>query len=782
MPRAGQSSVAPSLVSDERLSRMRDGAEAFWVWLESTVRDGIARLEESDVGLLERVARLHDSQLPGLARWLQFIGECIGDGPGWPSVVVGELGRLAIAAQAWTRWEQLNEDVQNALLVHSGVVVRQQTVLALGERVPGLWSVIGQHLTEDDRGLFTRRTALMGPRPAMVVSHQFGSAPPATVAPGAEIFGELAFWPGRGAIRARIVDAETTGEWQPDGALLLADVRARLASHYAQAPLVSQIPLSIRDVRVVVHEGRGWVADATGALPTVGLPWDAVAASVGGSVVVGGWWTGHAFAIAGVVVGDRFVPIDPQERMSMPPRAEDALTRELLVGAGMAQLVEGGIRRVEHRADPPAVLVPLPPVSRDVTPPLSASTVRVFDGLLQRHPRALGLVIRTIQATGERPDGSLLTRLLGAQPSQWHGVEPVLGSHARQVAALDDKWRWAADLPMDVGWDRPELRVSCVHAECRQRPQTALSTVLTRWSDVLRAADRLALLDVLATHPGVVTEGFLDGLLDDSAKTVRRRAAALLADGLWPNFVSRMRKRAVAWWPLRDGYRVRLVPTALDDSAQRDGLDPDLSTVRARERAWIRGTSCVPPSNWSGQIDWASVDDVVGQALGLAIVRFADSQMAARWTALNQTFGLPQSSVTAVLRLVNPAERMRWFKISERCSNGRLPAIVDSFPTPWGNDVVRAWREGLERHVRSVSAGVAEPSSEWSETLFFAARAVSLDRSQVVTDPPDLPRAADPATRHLIVSLRDAAEWMGVRTRLMSFLVSPRSATSVNLG
>ena len=783
MPRAGQTSAAPSLVSDERLSRMRGGAEALWGWLESTVRDGIARLEESEAGLTERVARLHDAQLPGLARWLQFIGERIGDGPGWPSVVVGELGRLAIATKAWTRWDHLHVDVQHGLLVRSGVVVRKQTVLALGDRVPGLWSVIGQHLTEDDRGLSTRRTALMGPRPAMVVEHQFGTAPPATLAPGAELFAELAFWPGRGAIRARIVDAETTGEWRPDGALSLGDVREHLALHYARAPLTAQIPLAIRDVRVVVHEGRAWVADDTDALPTVGLPWDAVAASVGGPVVVGGWWTGHAVAIAGVVVGERFVPIDAVERTDGPPRAQDALTRELLVGGRMARLLEAGIRRIERRANPPRVRVPLPAVSHDTTPVMSASAVRVFDGVLQRHPKALEMVVASIVAMKERPDGSLLTRLLGAPASQWQDVEPVLGPHARQVAALDDRWRWAADLPIDVGWDREELRVSCVHSECRQRPRTALLEVQQRWGDVSRAADRLALLDVLAIHESVVNEGFLDGLLDDSSKTVRRRAAALLAQERCPDFVARMTQRAETWWPLREQHRARQVPTTLDDAALRDGLGPDLSTVSARERVWMQTVACVPPSSWSGQVDWDHVDDVVGHALGLAIVRFADREMAARWTALDKTFGLPRASVTALLRLVEPSERMRWFDWAcERRVGDVLPAIVTSFPQPWGDEVTQAWRDGLEQHARFVSMGVGRSSAGWSDTLFVACRAVPLDRSEAVTTPLDLPRATDPITQHLIGSLRDAAEWMGVRERLISFPGSPRSATLANLG
>jgi hypothetical protein len=414
---------------------------------------------------------------------------------------------------------------------------------------------------------------------------------------------------------------------------------------------------------------------------------------------------------------------------------------------------------------------------------LSASAVRVFDGLLQRHPAALSLVIRTLQSMGERPDGSLLTRLLGTKASQWQDVEPVLGPHARQVAALDDRWRWAADLPLDVGWDREELRVSCVHSECRQRPMTALSTVWQRWSEISRATDRLALLDVLATHPGVVTESFLDGLLDDSSKTVRRRAAALLAQNRCPDFVARMTERAEGWWPLGSKHRVRQIPMALDDAALRDGLGPDLSTVGARERVWTQTVACVPPMNWAGQVDWSHMDDVVGKALGLAIVRFEDREMAARWAALDNTFGLSRANLTALLRLVGKTEQLRWFKWScERRDSTVLPAIVASFPTPWTAEVVRSWRDGLERHARLVSMGVAPSSAGWSDTLFVAARAVPLDRSEVVTEPLDLPRATDPVTRHLIASLRDAAEWMGVRERLMSFLVSPRSATLANLG
>lgn len=259
----------------QREARVSDGVASCRVWLEDTIRKGLAAAQTEDASHWEQMAaRMVDAQAPGLAGFIRRIPETIASGAGWDVRTLGLLGRIHLLLCAAEQLPQLPKDLAGDVRTALGWNQPKEEVLA-SAGVADRWAALGQVIEEEDR-LRVRRTWLVGRstgKRAMILDFAAGIAPlEQTVAAGAEFEGEVAFYPGRAPLRALLKTRADGRRIEGDfGAAADATVEAGL-KRYAEAlaanPWTYRWPLVLANARPV-REGENWyLVDASGG----GLP------------------------------------------------------------------------------------------------------------------------------------------------------------------------------------------------------------------------------------------------------------------------------------------------------------------------------------------------------------------------------------------------------------------------------------------------------------------------------------------------------------------------------
>nr|WCO03982.1 SWIM zinc finger family protein [Cystobacter sp.] len=300
--------------STERHGRIQKGLEALSLWMEDLVRNGFAGLEAETAMWNTQAARLVDAQAPGLATQVHQLAALPGSGPDWPRRLLERLGRLALVTEAWRKLDQLPPPLAADLRSFVGIPLREEEVVAQGERLEDTWVVIGQEL-EDTERVRAQRTYLLGAtsgRMALVL--QFAAGAGARFAesflPGTAFVAELAFWPSAAPLRAMI--RERKGEVHPwtgaVSALSLEGLCERFTEELSRQPFRERMAAMLGQVVPVVDGGRRWwLRDATGAAVRIGPcdRWRLLALSGGHPLDVFGEWDGEEFRPLSVHVEGR---------------------------------------------------------------------------------------------------------------------------------------------------------------------------------------------------------------------------------------------------------------------------------------------------------------------------------------------------------------------------------------------------------------------------------------------------------------------------------------------
>jgi hypothetical protein len=186
------------------------------------------------------------------------------------------------------------------------------------------------------------------------------------------------------------------------------------------------------------------------------------------------------------------------------------------------------------------------------------------------------------------------------QSRRSESVFAVLGQHGRWLASLNPDWQKpvaTADIPADADerWQTGTRadRLAVLQSVRRTDPARARALVEATWQSD-SADDRRQFLDALAENRSIDDEPFLETALDDRSKTVRRRAAGVLA--LIPGSRSRQRLSVVARTIITIdtsrrilGGRQRKVMLAPPESFaaawERDGIE-QRPPAGLGERAW----------------------------------------------------------------------------------------------------------------------------------------------------------------------------------------------------
>ncbi len=98
----------PRQSADRRLVRVQAGVEAFDLWLDDLIRNGLAHAGMQPARFWEQqAARLVDAQAPGLASRVRSLAAIPNASPDWPARLLEELGKLSLLTHAFGRIDEL---------------------------------------------------------------------------------------------------------------------------------------------------------------------------------------------------------------------------------------------------------------------------------------------------------------------------------------------------------------------------------------------------------------------------------------------------------------------------------------------------------------------------------------------------------------------------------------------------------------------------------------------------------------------------------------------------
>jgi hypothetical protein len=235
-----------------------------------------------------------------------------GASPEWPSLLLAELGRLALLTHAFRRLDALDPALREDVRRLVGFTLSQEEVAAGAEAVTDRWMVLGQTADEEER-VRVQRTWLLGEvtgRRALILQFAVGDGGfPALFAPGTRFEADLAFWPSawpqRALVKERRGATETVGALPPvPGTESIGAFLEETAEALARQPWLDRFPCALRGVVPVSAGGGFQLRDGEGlALALVkGDHWKLVALSGGRPLDLAGEWDGGALLPLGAAV------------------------------------------------------------------------------------------------------------------------------------------------------------------------------------------------------------------------------------------------------------------------------------------------------------------------------------------------------------------------------------------------------------------------------------------------------------------------------------------------
>lgn len=253
----GAGGLAPDTATDlstetQRLIALTASMADLSRWLNDLIRGGLASLPRQNRRWWAHAAdRLVDAYAFEAARDVRELGALPGSGPDWPERLLPRLGRLALLAEGFRRWDNLPPPLRGDLQAAAG-----WPPLPGGDRQHDGWRVLGRRQEVEGgqrqmrawlRGARSGRWALLPERrPAARLE---GPAYPT----GALLDGELAFSPSAWPLLAQPAGglrlaSDRTGDAAEGAAVDVAAAVAGFAAARAANPWLRLYPMLLRDV------------------------------------------------------------------------------------------------------------------------------------------------------------------------------------------------------------------------------------------------------------------------------------------------------------------------------------------------------------------------------------------------------------------------------------------------------------------------------------------------------------------------------------------------------
>ena len=373
----------------------------------------------------------------------------------------------------------------------------------------------------------------------------------------------------------------------------------------------------------------------------------------------------------------------------------------LLTAAATVTLYREAGRRAERDAEP----LPAPAAAETRPRCGDAAATRLGDLLAGVHRTLLPDWLAAADSRGLRVPEEHLPALLDL--ARWQrdlrdAVLPVIGERGRWLAAANPDWAYASgatERPQRDWLTAPRDARPLLLARLRRSDPAAARGLLEQSWPTETPADRARLVEALADGLSADDEPFLESVLDDRRKEVRRAAADLLARLPESRLGTRMAGRLAPLIRVQETGRRRFLvslPAAVDDAMARDGVVAKPPSGTGERTWWLNQIVAATPLAWWAQ--FGPPADVVGQAicgeqadaLLKALTAAAINQRDAAWAdAL-----LPFTREDALIRLL-PAARREQLMIELLDSVDRVDfrttvSALLATPAPWGNGLSRS--------------------------------------------------------------------------------------------
>ncbi|MHB9108883.1 MAG: DUF5691 domain-containing protein, partial [Armatimonadota bacterium] len=379
---------------------------------------------------------------------------------------------------------------------------------------------------------------------------------------------------------------------------------------------------------------------------------------------------------------------------------------------------------------------------RPACPPRARECLAVM--LSGQHAEALPEWLSLLHGSGARVPEEYLPALLdmgSRNDNDEKAVAAVAGERGRWLAQLNPGWTYVIGekVPDASTWPSatPEEHALIFASLRRQDPARARELLASSWAGMERT-ERERLLPDMAIALSMEDEPFLESILDDKSKEIRKQVIELLAQLPESAFSRRMRERLDAVllyapaqpariFPPSAGSKARLDVTLPDQCAktmQRDGIENKVPAevkrvlINLGEKGWwlLQMLSLTPPGYWCecwGQSPEQLLElvqgnewrDAIRNGWAQATLRFRDAAWAKSLypltlQSLSHNLYMPWVSF---LKLLPPAY---WEEITIKALFGRqadtemLPPALEllhSYPGPWTLRLAEAvWKRTQE--------------------------------------------------------------------------------------
>lgn len=268
-----------------------------------------------------------------------------------------------------------------------------------------------------------------------------------------------------------------------------------------------------------------------------------------------------------------------------------------------------------------ALVTPVESCPADTRSPASASQSATLERLLASPDAALIHEWCTLaQSRGVRVPAVAVPVLLewwASQPNRSTEVFDVTGTCGVWLAGLNPDWRRpvaVAEIPADAddAWQTGSSaeRAALLLTVRKSDPARAMAMVQSTWN-ADGADERRKFVEVLGHGVSAADEPFLESVLDDRSKTVRREAVRVLTRLTGSALRARMRARAesmIIVEKTKAGLlrRAKLTikiepPTAFDKTWERDGIEEQAAAGKGKRASWmVQVLSATDLAMWTG--------------------------------------------------------------------------------------------------------------------------------------------------------------------------------------
>lgn len=306
--------------AEKREQEVEQGIANLSLWLDDLVRNGLATVETQPHSFWEtQAARMTDAKAQSIASRLRVMAALPGSEAAWPDRLLGDLGRMALLAKAYSRLDALEPSLREDVRHLVGWPMRTEDLETQGERISDDWAYLGQWVEMQDRwqAQYTWLRGQASGRTALIVQYALFNKPFAELLmPGVSQRAELGFWPGASPQRASVLirqgDVRSLTGPLP-GACGIEPFLATVAESLARQPWQERFLAVLAQVTPQCEPATGsWhIRDSEGAALrlTLGDYWLMLAVSGGRPIDLAGEWDGRALRPLGALAEGVYYPL-----------------------------------------------------------------------------------------------------------------------------------------------------------------------------------------------------------------------------------------------------------------------------------------------------------------------------------------------------------------------------------------------------------------------------------------------------------------------------------------